>query len=453
MSACLSCFAKSDGILLHRLFYGSLTADTFPLPLLSSLNSNYDYLTGLHAELISLSSDEFLITWREFHDRLRFILILKRNAKIHRIPADLQRLLAFLGLALTATAGRQTVVDCQDVGLLKKYVMDAAAVFDLIIKSFLDDDVCVLFNYSPLVAHPANTAKLTGILDFFSSSMGVSHSSILVQDRIAAMSSAVDDLTEAELALLWFCVRSANSTETADGRSADARSADARSAASEMLVFLPQLSPDLAYRLFTLKYSAGITVAFLAGRDFELSIGMQVKIDSFWRTEVEALQRLTQLPPKWMAPSLEQELAPELYGLVVRTGRRGRLFLSPCSTASSRERAELRRVQLMAFVRIFSQFNGNREGDSDGTWSDLLRPVHSDGNWSDLVRPVHSDWPRTIGPPVKELYRLSDGYKCYWLHRGDAQIWALFDAATARSRLRVICEATLTLFLPDGKNA
>ncbi len=79
----------------------------------------------------------------------------------------------------------------------------------------------------------------------------------------------------------------------------------------------------------------------------------------------------------------------------------------------------------MAFVRLVSQLNGSGEGDSDGT----------------------------VGPPIKELYRFSDGYKCYWLHRGDAQIWALFDAATARSRLRVICEATLALLLPDGKNA
>ena len=301
----------------------------------------------------------------------------------------------------------------------------------------MEDDSCLsLLLNAPLVAHSVYSTKLTGIMDLFCSSMTISHSFLLVNDRFSAMSGLMaENFSGEELLLLSFhivrsapantakgrsaatadsaCIRSAATADSAAIRSAtvNPRSVSSRLPVTEDLIFLPKTSPDFAHRLFIFKLDMDITLGFLVGRDFGLNDTVQGQIQSFWETETDVLKRLADLPPIWMPGFLQSKMPPNLYGIVLRNlGMVRRAFYSSVSTASSQTRVEQRRSHLISFVRI----------------------VH------ECVSEFH-------GPPIREMYRFFNDHKFYWFLEGEWEVWALLDASTPRQSLRALCQTALTL--------
>ena len=432
MSACLCCFETSGGLLLSYQTYGPDFND-IPLPLLATLNSTHDYLTTHQAQPISLNSKNLLIQWHEFHQqRLRFILIVQQPeestvSNVQKTTADLQQILHIISLALHFKSGLSTLFNSHDVSALKRCLTDALPLLNSIMESFLmEDDLCLssLLN-APLVAHSLYSTKLTGIMDLFCSSMTISHSFLLVNDRFSAMSGLMaENFSGEELLLLSFYIVRSAPANTAKGRSAaTADSASVRSATvnlrslslrlpvTEDLIFLPKTSPDFAHRLFICKLDMDITLGFLVGREFALNDTVQGQIQSFWETETDVLKRMADLPPTWMPGFLQSKMPPNLYGIVLRNfGTVRRAFYSSVSTASSKTRMEQRRSHLISFVRI-----------------------------------VHECVFESHGPPIREMYRFFNDQKFYWFLEGEWEVWALFDASTPRQSLRALCQTALTL--------
>lgn len=141
MSGCLCCFAKNGGLLVYYRTFGDF--GPLPLPVLASLNGAHDYLLDFKTEILSFSSGEERYIWREHHDCLKFVLILRTPSPV---PEDRHvfKLLDFLWMVLVSTVGEKVLLEKKDDDLLKRYLAQSAGVIDAVVAGFLGHSELVL---------------------------------------------------------------------------------------------------------------------------------------------------------------------------------------------------------------------------------------------------------------------------------------------------------------------
>lgn len=143
MSGCLCCFAKDGGLLLYYRTYGGF--DSLALPVVASLNSAHDYLANFQTELISCSSENDRYSWREYNDRWKFVLITRNTLpSTSSEDRDVSVLMDFLWRILLSNVGEKTLLDCKDVGVMKRLIGQSAGLIDAVVAGCLAESEPVL---------------------------------------------------------------------------------------------------------------------------------------------------------------------------------------------------------------------------------------------------------------------------------------------------------------------
>ncbi|XP_055345213.1 protein fuzzy homolog [Paramacrobiotus metropolitanus] len=395
MSGCLYGFAQNGGLLVFSRTYGEF--HQLPVPMVASLNGVHDYLAEEQTELLSFEASGMVYVWRQC-ECLKFILVTNVIFPDGE-KRDIALLLDFVWLILVASVGEKTLNACQDVDVLRRYCAHSAQNIDVVMDAFLgcEDFGLAISLGSALFAFPSGPANLRNAVDSFCADLSISHCAILINDRIAMLSTGLSSFSSSDLILLAL---NAVTTPTAD-------------IIFERPLFFPHFSPNLAYRLVVVRLASTVSVAFLAGADFHLDATVQGRIDAFWRNEVELVRRLVELVPKYLPAAVEQQLPQSLLGLLLWNTESRRYLISPVWPAVTVERTKERRKDLIKFYRMVEY---------------LLRKS------AELK-----------SPPVRDVYRNFEERKCYCICRGNYHLYAMFDAGEPQHSLRHICEIILTL--------
>lgn len=234
-------------------------------------------------------------------------------------------------------------------------------------------------------------------MENFCSEFSITHCAILSKDRFVALSSALSSFEPDDLLLLDFTAITNPSPDVI----------------SEKIVFLPHFSPNLAYRLVTVKLASTVFFIFLAGADFLLDNVVQTRIDTFWKNELDAVKKVMDLPPKWLPSAVEQQLPQSLQGMLLWNTENKRYLMSPVWPAVTEERAVERLRLLIRFYRVVSFL---------------------------LEKGVERK-----GPPLRDLYQSMEERKFYFIQRQKYQMYAMFDLGEPQHSLKHVCEIMLAL--------
>ena len=375
-----------------------------------------------------------------FATRLKFLLVVQKHDR-DLSSESVATLLDLLFQCLVLQTGFESISTCPSSELLKQIISQAELLMENILSIFLnysDLDLSFLLD-AVLVAHPLNSPKIVGLMDSFCKSFGLNYALVYLEDRTVAMSTETSKLKSEEILLVRLFVdipsnnqlkpsappeeASRSASPAYPFRSASSRnvspvvSLNAKSS-SHRTVFLPQTSPNLAYRLFTinLENSDGILV-LLAGSDCVMNEETRKKMETCITSESNFLKRSAALPPLWFSEKLAQNLPKELYGVVIRNMERNLVFCSPVNEALSETRKNQRRQSLIEFVQKVEQLCKMEGGSS----SRLL-------------------------PSLNDIYHFSGSFKFYFLCRGPYEAYCMFDTVASKHSLLSTAEEVLNVF-------
>lgn len=427
MSVYLVCITTGGGIPILSRKHGDIKS--LPFPLLASLNGVALFGESHDINLISTSTRDCRILWRDFHKSVRLIVAVSNDtiSEVH-----IHKLLDLVFQSMVLTVGLNDLVGQRNVERTKRDLRASYFIIDRLISLMSPNDNytnfgdlvgaadCVVFPESHLIQN---------YLESYVESVDSTYGCVMVDGRIACATKNWWSLHPDEINLLSLSVLTDNWSTLRD-----------------VPIFLPVKSPTVPFRFIVCQLLANVTVCSLCGPVPHLP-AIEGMLQKNWKSTHSLLSSLASVVPRGF-PSIP--IDSNILGLVLVNMEKKRVISSlqpilsdPAAKdplgSTTRNMPEARKFDIL---RTF--------------YRNTVGPIFPDH----FVPTPHAADPKGDFPsmnvshailkhPVGETYQCSEFHKCYALQHRQYQLFLLFTSNVPNHFMRNSAHRTLQLFLTD----
>ncbi|KAJ8672488.1 hypothetical protein QAD02_003747 [Eretmocerus hayati] len=405
MTAHVMCFTSSGGIPLFVRKKGD--EDLIPYSKMASLNGVHMFLKSLNVELLSTDMPDTTVVWKEFRNCVTLIAIASGTTKL-----VIEKFLESVFSAMILFVGLKDIEQPRSVERLKRDLSSCYPVIDGLLECLDIGDKSTnktdLIDLTSCIMCSENHLLQTG-LDGYMECLDSLYGCILIHNCLAVATDSWWSLDPIERKLLLLAITT-----------------DSTSTAKDMPIFLPNKSPNLAYRLVNITLVNNIRVLSLCGPNPELS-EIERLATQCWRNSTEVLRSSEQCYPRNFP--LAMTLDSGILGFLLVNFRMGKFVLSrnvhhTKSHATGTHRLDTLKTFYHHAVETLLATNLDK---------DYKNANQSTGEFQGAV----------------ETYWCLEYHKCHALKQIDHIFCVLYTSVVPTHTMRLITQKTLKFLLSD----
>ncbi|XP_001604141.1 protein fuzzy homolog [Nasonia vitripennis] len=407
MTAHVMCLTSSGGIPLFVRKKGEGELMTFSK--MASLNGVHMFLKTHNVELINTDMPDTTVVWKEFKGCITLIAIASGTTK--RV---IDKFLDAVFNAMILIVGLKDLEQPRSVERLKRDLRACYSIIDRLLEcldiadrtgtktDLVDLTDCIMCSENHLLQ-----ICLEGYMECLDSLYGC----VLIHDCLAVATESWWSLDAIERKLLILAI-----------------TAESNCTAKDLPIFLPNKSPNLAYRLVNVTLVNNVQVLALCGPTPDLPEIERLAIQC-WRNSIETLRTSEQCYPRNFPSSISLDSA--ILGFLLVNYKIGKFVLSGNAQHSKNHVSGTHRLDT---IRTFYHH----------AVETFLLPV--DDNSEKEEEPNKS---AHQFKGAKETYWCSEYHKCHALKETDHIFCVLYTSTVPTHTMRLITQKTLKILLAD----
>ncbi|XP_034941565.1 protein fuzzy homolog [Chelonus insularis] len=406
MTAHVMCFTSSGGIPIFIRKKGEGSPMAFSK--MASLSGIHMFLKSQDIKLNDTKMSDIIVSWNEYADSVTLIAIASGVTK-----KILDYFIEAVFNAMILVVGIDEIKNPRNIERLKK---DLRACYGLIDKLFecleIDDRFSTkndLIDLTSSMLCPENHLLQNG-LEMFLEYLDSSYGCILVHGCCTVATESWWQLDSIEKKLLSIVI-----------------SMDRNASSCDLPVFLPKMSPTIAFRLLSITLVNGVHVLALCGPKPDL-IEVEKLAIQCWRNHIDVLRRAEHCYPQCI-PS-EISLDPDVLGFLLINYRVGKFVMSRNIKQTTNHQTNLYKLDILRTfyyqaVETFLLTESNKKQEKE----------------------KNSNKKKTIR--TKETYWCLEYYKCHALKAKSNILCVLYTYSIPIDKIRLITRKTLKLLVSD----
>ncbi|XP_029034503.1 protein fuzzy homolog [Osmia bicornis bicornis] len=403
MVAHIMCLTSSGGIPLFSRQRGE--GDTMTFSKIASLNGIHMFLKSQDIKLLNTDLPDTTIMWKEFEQSIALIVIASGTTKY-----VLNKFLDAVFGAMILFVGIEELKSTKNIEKLKKDMRLCSPVVDSLLQCidvgdgiYSKTDIINMTECIMCQEYNVLQTYLEGYVECLDSIYGC----VLIHGCLVVATEGWWSLNPIERKLLIIAVNSEDTYTTRD-----------------IPVFLPYKSPNIAFRLVSVRLINHIEVLTLCGPNPELSEIERFAIQC-WKNGIDTLRHAEQCYPRNLPISIN--LDSETLGFLLANYKVQKFILSKNTQyaknrISGSHRLDILRTFYHQAVETFILSSESCDEISDNNW-------------------------QFVG--AKETYLCSEYHKCYAVKQGDHILCILYASVVPTHTMRLICQKVLKTLLVD----
>lgn len=378
---------------------------------MASLNGVQMFLKSQNIKLINTLLPDMTVVWKEFADSITLISIASGTTKL-----VLDNFLNAVFNSMVFVAGIDEIKNPRNVEKLKKELRNCYCIVDKLLDC-LDIgnrtiDIDLINMSSSMLCHEKQL--LNNCLDMLMENLDSTYGCILVHGCIASATQSWLKLDKIEIKLLIMTVLLDTSCTSCD-----------------LPVFLPKMSPNIAFRLVSVMLIKDVHILALCGPHPEL-IEIEKLTIQYWKNHVDTLRIAEKNYPKCLP--IDLALDPAILGLLLVDIDVGKFIVSRNSSQLINHQIGTHRIDILKTfwyeaVEPFLLGDKNKNCDSD-----------VDDDVGDDDDQKHH---------AKETYWCSEYHKCHALKDNNNILCVLYTFSIPNHTMRLITSTTLKNLTSD----
>ncbi|XP_012265355.2 protein fuzzy homolog [Athalia rosae] len=415
MTAHVMCISSAGGIPIFIRKKGD--GDMLTFSKMASLNGVHMFLKSQNMELLRTDMPDTSVVWKEFEGSILLIAIASGTTN-----NVLNRFLDAVFSAMVLIVGIDEIKNLRIIERLKRDLRVCNPIIDRLLESLdIGDRICAktdLIDMTETIMSPENHL-LQSCLEGYMECLDSLYGCVLVHGCLAVATESWWSLDPIERKLLII-----------------AATTEGICTARDFPVFLPNKSPNVAFRLVSVTLVNHVEVLALCGPTPELADTERLAIQC-WRSSIDILRAVEQCYPRNFPTSIS--LDSEILGFLLVNHVVGKFILSRNSQncknrVSGTHRLDILRtfyyqaVETFLLAASFSE-QGAMENDH------LSQPSTTRG--------------QDKFEGAKETYWCSEYHKCHALKEGDHVFCVLYTSIVPTHTMRLITQKTMKTLLAD----
>ncbi|XP_063975612.1 protein fuzzy homolog [Diachasmimorpha longicaudata] len=407
MTAHVMCLTSSGGIPLFSRKRGEGSVMTFSK--MASLSGIHMFLKSQDIKLKTTEMPDTTVVWKEFADSITLIAIASGTTK-----TVLENFIHAVFNAMILVAGIDEIKSSRNIERLKKELRNCNNMIDKLLDCLdIGNRSCSeidLVTMSSSILCPENYflhSSLEMLMEYLDSTYGC----ILIHGCMAVGTDSWLQLDPIEKKLLMM-----------------AGSMDSTCSTCDLPVFLPKMSPNVAFRLISVTLIKGIQVLALCGPRPDL-IEVEKTVIQHWRNNVDTLRAAEQAYPQCFPADLS--LDPSILGFLLVDCNIGKFVMGRNSNIQSTN-------QQMGTQRL-----------------DILKTFYYQAV-EPFLFPRKNETPAGEKKPsdckmiqARETYWCSEYHKCHAFRERDNILCILYPYSIPTYTIRLITQKTLKILISD----
>ncbi|CAD6230476.1 GSCOCG00006776001-RA-CDS [Cotesia congregata] len=406
MAAHVMCLTSSGGIPIFLRKTGDGNIITFSK--MASLSGIHMFLKSQDIKLNDTHMPDTVIVWKEYVESVILIAIASGTTK-----KILDYFIDAVFNAMIFVVGIEEIKNPRNLEKLKKDLLASSTIIDRLFDC-LDigertSDRVELITLPSCILCPENNL-LRNSLETFVEYLDSSYGCILVHGCVAIATESWWDLDSIEIKLLVM-----------------AAFMDKNSTACDFPVFLPKMSPNIAFRLITITLIEGVQILALCGPKPDLTEIEKTAIQC-WRSHIDILRSAEKCYPNCFPSTIS--LDPSILGFLLINYQTGKYVAGRNPKPSSNHPTGTHKLDILRSfyyqaveVFLISEPSDKQEHDKNTNKKPVIRS--------------------------KETYWCLEYYKCHALKEKDNIICILYTYTIPIHTIRLITRKTLKILISD----
>ncbi|XP_043271084.1 protein fuzzy homolog isoform X2 [Venturia canescens] len=376
----------------------------------ASLNGVHMFLKSQNIDLQDTETPDTSIVWKEFANCITLIVVASGTSKY-----ILERFLEAVFSAMVLVAGMDEIKNLRNVERLKRDLRICNPIIDKLLEcmdigdrnssktDFIDMTSCIM--------SPENYL-LQSCLEMFMECLDSMYGCVIIHGCTAVATESWWDLDPIERKLLVMAVTS-----------------DTQSSALDLPVFLPNRSPNVAFRLVSITLVNGVEVLGLCGPSPELTEVERLAVQC-WRSHIEVLRTAEEAYPR----NIPAGIIPDsgILAFLLVNYKLGKFVISRNSQQSKIRIAASHRLDILRtfYYQAVENFLIPRQSGNIEEEESMKNEGKSFGGG-------------------RETYWCSEYHKCHALKENDYVMCTLYTSVVPTHTMRFITQKTLKTLLAD----
>ncbi|XP_046611942.1 protein fuzzy homolog isoform X1 [Neodiprion virginianus] len=415
MTAHVLCLTSSGGIPVFVRKKGD--GDMITFSKMASLNGVHMFLKSQNIELLYTDMPDTNVVWKEFEDSILLIAIASGTTN-----NVLNRFLEAVFSAMILIVGIDEIKNPRNVERLKRDLRVCNPIIDRLLECLdIGDRICAktdLVDMTDSIMSPENHL-LQSCLEGYMECLDSLYGCLLVHGCLAVATESWWSLDPIERKLLII-----------------AATCDGTCTARDLPVFLPNKSPNVAFRLVSVTLVNHVEVLALCGPTPELAETERLAIQS-WRSSIDILRAAEQCYPRNFPASVS--LDSEILGFLLANHVIGKFVLSRNSQNSKNRVSGTHRLDILRTFYYQAVETFLLSGPSSNRDTEEI---------DESVKPSESKHGQVF-EGAKETYWCSEFHKCHALKEGEYVFCVLYTSIVPTHTMRLISQKTLKSLLAD----